>query len=201
MGNVFSATKKIKETSSISQYHDRYSKNRSVKKSQSYLETEYQRFTKKLKKDPRMKGMLKESLEPISIIDAEKMLYRNLKLTFKSQDRESLEYNGLKDQIMKFTAKEILSSLTYTKWENDFMGMIIEENDPYKTLSLMSYRLSDFLFKRIKKNIFLKMAKEYDKNIAKGYYEEVLEIVKATCRKAKLFCDRKVREMDNYFNS
>lgn len=161
---------------------------------------EYQRFREKLKKDPRMKAMLKESLEPISIIDAEKMLYRNLKLTYNSQDRESEEYKALKDQIMRLKPKEILSSLTYTKWENDFMGMIIEENNPYKTLSLMSYRLSDFLFKRIKKNIFLKMAKEYDRNIAVAYYPEVLEVVKVTCRKAKLFCDNKVRGL-NYLST
>lgn len=152
MGNRFSKNN-IKGRTNVSHFNDRFTKDKKAL-SQSYLEQEYKNFTQKLKADPRMKGMIKETHQPITISEAKKMLQKNLRLTFRSKDRETSEFKTLQSSVENLNNKEILSSLTYTKWENDFMGMLSDQGNPYKTLNLMSYRLSNFLFKRIKKIYF-----------------------------------------------
>lgn len=190
MGNK-SSKNRFKENEKESHFNERLTKDK-TKKSQSYLEQEYKKFTEKLKKDPRMKGIVKESMEPIKISEAKKMIKKTLYLTFRTKDRNTPEFKTLEDTVNRLERREILSSLIYTKWENDFMGMLSDSGNPYRTLNLMSNRLSNFLFKRIKKNIFLKLANEYDNKIAFSYYEEVLEIVMHTCRRADLYCSSKV---------
>ena len=153
------------------------------------------RYIEKLVKDTRMKvsGWLytPEFAEMIR-----KKIYRALGSTFQSPaDRESPEFKALKSTVDKIEDHELCSIFAYMKSETDLVGMMNRSANIYQRFIIISSRISRILFKKFRKNLFLRIVRVYDQVIFVKYFQALQEILKATTYNFKY-----TRKVKNYQN-
>lgn len=113
----------------------------------------------------------RKSIQPIK-----KALIRTLSCSFQKDQHSSPEYKELKTVLFEVQNKEIISTFSFIQWDRDFIDLVRSEENPLFLMELESSRFSQNFLSKIKKNLFWRIVKTYDKSITRQYGGEMRRI-------------------------
>lgn len=87
------------------------------------------------------------------------------------------------ETISKLSKKELLSTISYLKWEQAFLHSMKDEGNPNFVLEVESKRISIILFSEYKDNFFVRLIRKFDASIALRYEKEIRHFLSLTCSK------------------
>ena len=85
--------------------------------------------------------------------------------------------------ISKLSKKELLSTISYLKWEQAFLHSMKDEKNPNFVLEVESKRISQILFSDYKDNFFVRLIRKFDASVALRYEKDVRHFLSLTCSK------------------
>jgi ASC-1-like (ASCH) protein len=107
-----------------------------------------------------------------------------LSSSFPMELHDTIEYKTLKTLLIESPNNEIISTFSFIQWERGFIDMIKNEENPLLLMEIESSRFSDHLLSKIKKNLFWKIVKTYDKCITNEYGGEIRRVFSFTYKSA-----------------
>ena len=85
--------------------------------------------------------------------------------------------------ISKLSKKELLSTISYLKWEQAFLHSLKDEKNPNFILEVESKRISVILFSEYKDNFLVRLIRKFDAAVALRYEKEIRHFLSLTCAK------------------
>lgn len=85
--------------------------------------------------------------------------------------------------ISKLSKKELLSTISYLKWEQAFLQSLKDEKNPNFVHEVESKRISIILFSDYKDNFFVRLIRKFDASVALRYEKEIRHFLSLTCSK------------------
>lgn len=77
----------------------------------------------------------------------------------------------------------MLATITFLKWEQDFLNSMKDEKNPNFAYDVESKRISTILFKDYQDNFLLRLLRKFDACVALFYEKDIRKFLMKTCPK------------------
>ena len=94
-------------------------------------------------------------------------------------------YNVLSRKIEKLTKKELLSTISYLRWEQEFLSSLKDESNQRFVEELEAKRISDTLFADSQQNYLVTLMLTFETAVSILYENDIRIFLSCTCKKFK----------------